>query len=98
MLTLTEPKKCFPTCYKFRCGKNALQFHGKKAWCKWIDEPCNPANCSYAICFSRRLLPNGICGETIKRKTIERKPEEDEMKNIRVRGKTYRKIGEKEIF
>jgi hypothetical protein len=47
---------------------------------------------------SRRLLPNGICGETVKRKTVERSPEEDVIQAIRVRGKTYRKIGEREIF
>jgi hypothetical protein len=44
------------------------------------------------------LLSNGICGETVKRKTVEKTLEEDYPKTIRVRGKTYRKIGEKEIF
>jgi len=34
----------------------------------------------------------------VKRKTAEKSPEEDIMQPIRVRGKTYRKIGEKEIF
>jgi len=44
------------------------------------------------------LLPNGICGETVRRKTVEKMPEEDAVQTVRVRGKTYRKIGEKEIF
>ena len=48
--------------------------------------------------MTRRLLPNGKCGETIKRKTVEIEPEEDTVESIKVRGKTYRKIGEKEIF
>ena len=48
--------------------------------------------------MTRRLLSNGMCGETIKRKTVEKEPEEDIVESVKVRGKTYRKIGEKEIF
>jgi hypothetical protein len=48
--------------------------------------------------MTRRLLSNGKCGETIKRKTVEKEPEEDTVQSVKVRGKTYRKIGEKEIF
>lgn len=44
------------------------------------------------------MLPNGVCGETVKRRTAEKDPEEDIIETIKVRGKTYRKIGEKEIF
>ena len=67
-------------------------------WCKWTDEPCSVVNCSYATCVKRRLLPEGICGETIRRKTVERAPEEIVGPPVRLRGKTMRKIGEKEIF
>lgn len=57
------------------------------------------ANCNYATCVKRRLLPNGICGETLKRKTTERKPEEEfRPVPVKLRGKALRKIGEKEIF
>ena len=94
---MNEAKSCFPACRKFRCGKNALVIHGNKAWCKWTDEPCDPKNCNYAMCISRRLLPGGICGETVKRKTVEKRIE-DIGPTIKVRGKTFRKIGEKEIF
>jgi hypothetical protein len=52
----------------------------------------------YAMCIKRRLLPRGICGETIKRKTIERQPDEVIGPAVKLRGKTLRKIGEKEIF
>lgn len=62
------------------------------------DEPCNPVNCNYAMCTVRRLLPGGICGETLKRRTVEKGPEDEVMPTIRVRGKIFRKIGEKEIF
>jgi len=48
--------------------------------------------------MTRRLLPNGMCGETIKRRTVEKEPEEEAVQAVKVRGKTYRKIGEKEIF
>jgi hypothetical protein len=67
-------------------------------WCRWTEELCNPASCSYALCVNRRLLPNGVCGETLKRKTVERDLEEDLVSTVKVRGKTFRKIGEKEIF
>lgn len=50
------------------------------------------------MCMVRRLLPQGICGETVKRRTIEKGPEEIDMPTIKVRGKIFRKIGEKEIF
>lgn len=95
---MTETKKCSPKCRKFRCGKKAIQFRGKNVWCIWSEEYCNPTNCNYAICLTRRLLTNGFCGEKIKRKTSEKKPEDELVQSIKVRGKTFRKIGEKEIF
>lgn len=88
---------CSPMCRKFRCGKNALMYRGSKAWCRWTEELCEMRNCSYAMCATRRLLPGGICGETVRRKTSE-KPIEDISPVAKVRGKTYRKIGEKELF
>jgi hypothetical protein len=39
-----------------------------------------------------------MCGETVRRKTVEKEPEEDAVQAVKVRGKTYRKIGEREIF
>jgi len=60
---------------------------------------CTVANCTYAMCAKRRLLPKGICGETVKRQTVDRAPEEEEIgEPVRLRGKTLRKIGDKEIF
>jgi len=84
-------------CQKFRCGKNSIIYRGDKAWCGWTDELCEVKNCSYAICATRRLIPGGICGETLKRKTSERRIE-DISPVVKVRGKTFRKIGEKELF
>jgi len=100
--TLSKVRKCSPNCRKCRCGRNALTFrrrgNSRIAWCRWTDEPCEPSNCSYAMCITRRLLPGGICGETVKRKTSERDIEEDLGPVIKVRGKTFRKLGEREIF
>jgi hypothetical protein len=59
---------------------------------------CNVGNCTYAICAKRRLLPRGICGESVKRKTIEKQPDEVIGPTVKLKGKTLRKIGEKEIF
>jgi hypothetical protein len=60
---------------------------------------CNVSNCMYALCVKRRLLPRGICGETVKRQTVDKAPEEEAIgEPIRLRGKTLRKIGDKELF
>ena len=91
-------KRCSPKCKLFRCAKNAAIFRGDVVWCRWTDEECNVANCSYAICTKRRLLAGGICGETVKRKTVEKSPEEAVGPAIKLRGRALRKIGEKEIF
>jgi len=82
----------------FRCGKKALIIRGNRVWCRWTEEECEVSNCSYATCIKRRLLPEGICGETVKRKTIEIEPEETTVPAVKLRGKVLRKIGEKEIF
>jgi hypothetical protein len=52
----------------------------------------------YAICVKRRLLPKGVCGETVKRKTVDSAPEDDFGESVKLRGKTLRKIGERELF
>ncbi|MFQ5999345.1 MAG: hypothetical protein ACE5J6_01070 [Candidatus Bathyarchaeia archaeon] len=82
----------------FRCGKKAVMIRRNKVWCRWTEEECDVANCSYATCIKRRLLPKGICGETVKRKTIEKEPEETIVPVVKLRGKVLRKVGEKEIF
>jgi len=44
------------------------------------------------------LLPQGVCGETVKRKTVEKRLEEVPLEPIKLRGKALRKIGEKDFF
>jgi hypothetical protein len=59
---------------------------------------CNVANCTYAICAKRRLLPRGICGETVKRKTVEKQLDEVVGPAVKLRGRALRKIRDREIF
>jgi hypothetical protein len=95
---LIEKKKCSPECKLFKCSKNATIYRRDAVWCRWTDDLCDVANCAYAICIKRRLLPRGICGETIKRRTTDKRPEEVVGPPVKVRGKTLRRIGDKEIF
>jgi hypothetical protein len=44
------------------------------------------------------LLPKGICAETVKRRTVEKEPEELVGPPVKLKGRVFRKIGEKEIF
>lgn len=70
-----------------------------RAWCNWTNEPCNPANCTYAMCRNRRLLPDGVCAYSIKRRTKDEEQPEDLLKEeIKVRSKLLRKMGEKRIL
>jgi hypothetical protein len=62
------------------------------------EENCKVDNCTYALCYKRRLLPNGICGETVKRKTIERKPEDIPDRTVKLRGKALRRIRDDAFF
>jgi len=73
-------------------------YRGNTVWCRWTEEECQVANCSYATCIKRRLLSKGICGETLKRKTTETEPEKTMIPTVKLRGKALRKLGEKEIF
>ncbi len=92
-------KDCYPKCRDFNCTKRALRFKGKEAWCEWTSEPCDLKSCTYAMCRRRQLLENGVCGQTIKRKTREEVMPEDFIDDeIRVKGKLMRKTGEKIIF
>ncbi|TEU05564.1 hypothetical protein E3I90_04055 [Candidatus Bathyarchaeota archaeon] len=95
---MSEAKKCYPQCEVFRCAKKALEYRGNTAWCEWTEEECNVSNCTYATCIKRRLLPEGICGETLKRKTTEIEPEEAVGPPVKLKGKALRRVGEKEIF
>lgn len=95
---MAQVRTCSSTCPSFKCSKNSVVYRREGVWCRETEEVCTVANCMYALCFKRRLLPGGICGETVKRKTVDRTPEEVESESIRLRGKALRKIGERELF
>lgn len=96
---MSKVEICSPKCRDFRCGKRALRMQGERAWCNWTNEPCNPANCTYAMCIKRRLLSDGVCAYSIKRRTRdEEQPEDLLTKEIKVRSKLLRKTGEKRII
>ncbi len=95
---MAQIKSCSAKCEFFKCAKNSNVHTERGVWCRWTEELCDIANCSYALCTKRRLLPKGVCGETIKRKTVEKRPDEVIGPTIKLHGKTLRKLGEKEIF
>ena len=95
---LVEVKTCSPTCQSFKCAKNATVYRKEGVWCSWTEDICNVTDCTYAMCIKRRMLPRGICGETIKRKTVEKPPDEIIAPAVKLRGKTLRKVGDREVF
>lgn len=97
---MAQIKACSPSCPSFKCGQNSAYFKREGVWCRLTEETCNVANCTYSMCFKRRLLPRGICGETVKRKTVEKEPEDifDDSDSVRLKGKALRKLGDKDIF
>jgi len=50
------------------------------------------------MCYKRRLLPKGICGETVKRVTVEKNPEEYPEKSIKLRGKALKRIKDDDFY
>ena len=78
--------------------KRAVIYQGNRVWCKWTDEESNVAKCSYSTCARRQLLPGGVCGESVKRRTVDKGPEEDLIPSVKLKGKALRKLGEKEIY
>jgi hypothetical protein len=95
---LVQVKTCSPTCQFFKCGENAAVYRRDGIWCRWTEDMCNVANCTYAMCVKRRLLPRGVCGETVKRQTTDKQLEEVVGPAIKLRGRILRKVKDKELF
>lgn len=96
---MASVKNCYSKCRDFKCNKRALTFRGKKGWCNWINEPCSPKGCTYAMCFKRQLLEDGVCGLSVRRRTKEDIQPEDILKDeFRIRAKIAKKTGERSIF
>ncbi len=52
------------------------------------------------MCFKRRMLPGGVCGETVKRQTIDKDVDDffDDSDSVKIKGKALRKLGDKELY
>jgi hypothetical protein len=52
------------------------------------------------MCMKRRLLPEAICGETVKRKTVEKDLDEEffEDDSVKLKGKALRKLGDQDFY
>ena len=96
---MSEAKTCDSRCRDFTCNKRALSFRGKVTWCQWTEAECEPTKCTYAVCFKRQLLENGLCGFTIKRKTREdSEPDDFKLPEVRAKGKLAKKAGDRDIY
>ena len=96
---LAQSKACSPTCSSFKCGKGCALFRRDGVWCRETDEMCAVAGCTYSMCMKRRLLPKGICGETVRRKTVEHDLDDDVYDDsVKLKGKALRKLGDKDFF
>jgi len=92
-------KRCSPECDLFRCGQRALTFQGQRAYCRWADDTCTGGTCNYAVCVKSKLLSNGLCGLSIKRRTSEDSgPELLEEPQIKLKGKIRRRFRSDELL
>jgi len=94
---MAQSKPCSPSCQAFKCGKNAVFYQRNAVWCRDTEELCKVANCTYSMCMKRRMLPRGICGETVHRVTVE-KDLDDLDEPVRLKGKALRKFGDKDFY
>ena len=62
------------------------------------EEMCNVAKCTYSMCMRRRLLPEGVCGEMVKRQTVEKDFEDIDDTPVKLKGKALRKFGDKDFY
>ena len=97
---MAQSKACSPACQSFKCAKNSLLYKRDSIWCRETEEQCNVAKCTYSMCFKRRMLPGGVCGETVKRQTVEREMEEDfpDSSSVKLKGKALRKLGDQDYY
>ena len=100
---MEKSSHCFPACESFKCGQHTLTSMGRRIYCRWADDDCVGPTCNYALCVRGRLLSNGVCGLSVKRKTNEEiGPEaievDNKVDNIKFRGKLSRRFKEDEII
>ena len=81
-------------------AKTLFSFDGIPFGVKKQMKYCTVAKCTYSMCMKRRLLPGGICGETVKRKTVEKDLDADGFVSdpIKLKGKALRKLGDQDYL
>jgi len=95
---LSQSKPCSPTCPAFKCVKNSVFYQRNGVWCRLTEEICTISKCTYSMCVKRHMLPSGICGETVRRKTVEKEPDELIDEPVKLKGKAFRKLGERDFY
>jgi hypothetical protein len=48
--------------------------------------------------MKRRMLPGGICGETVERKTVEKDVDDFFDDSVKIKGKALRKLGDQDFY
>ncbi len=96
-MSISRAKACFTGCESFRCGQKALTYRSKTVWCRFADDNCDPGECKFAQCARGKLLPNGLCGLTLRTKSIDL-PLESVGQPVKVSGKLAQKLKDREIF
>ncbi|MEM2864667.1 MAG: hypothetical protein QXR65_05310 [Candidatus Bathyarchaeia archaeon] len=94
---MDETKLCQTKCQAFRCTKRALTFRQGKAWCRYADDACDVKSCKFAQCIRGKLLPNGVCGLSVRQRTVDIRLS-DIGEPVKVPGKLARKLRERELF
>ena len=70
---------------------------GQAAYCRFADDECTPSACKYTRCLKGRLLPNGVCGLTLKTREIDIRPE-DIADPMEIPGKYAQKMKSKKFY
>jgi hypothetical protein len=95
----SDRKRCDPSCEFFRCEQRAITKEGTKIFCNWGEDECRGPSCNYGLCVKGKMLANGICGLTIRRKTKGVDEEEiDRIQGIKIRGRLSSRLKEKELY
>lgn len=96
---MKDRKRCEPDCEFFQCEQRAMMKKGGKVLCRWGEDECRGPSCNYAKCIRGRMLANGLCGLTIRRRTRGVEEEEiDEIQGVRIRGRLSSRLREKELY
>jgi hypothetical protein len=95
--SMSHVRSCQPRCEFFRCGQRSLAFRSEIAWCRFAEDRCEPGGCKFAQCLKGKLLTNGVCGLTLKARTLELTLD-SVGQPIKAPGKLARKLKERELF